>query len=87
MVVVTREAVLEHTTVVGGQVLLKMVLPRECSAADLALVRPLASVQPHVSIQLCPIVTCVRAVFAVKLALLSTASTSVMATTRGLQLP
>lgn len=87
VVVVTREAVFEHAAVVGRQVLLQVVLACERSAADLALVRPLASVQPHVAIQLGPIVACVWAVFADKLALLAAASTSVMAAARGLQLP
>lgn len=84
MVVVTWEAVLEHAAVVGGQVLLQVVLACECSATHLTLVRALTSMQPHVAIQLGPIVTGVWTVIAGELALLSTAPTSVMAAARGL---
>lgn len=87
VVVVTREAVLEHAAVMGGQVLLEVVLACERSATHLALVWPLASVQAHVAIQLGPIVACVWAVFTDELALLAATSSSVMAATRGLQLP
>lgn len=74
--------------VVGGHVLLQVVLAGERPAAHLALVRPLTRVQPHVPVQLGPIVAGVRAVLAGKLALLAAeAQVPVVAVTRRLYVP
>lgn len=74
--------------VVGGHVLLQVVFAGERPAAHLALVRPLTRVQPHVPVQLGPIVARVRAVLARKLALLAAeAQVPVVAVTRRLYVP
>lgn len=74
--------------VVGGHVLLQVVFAGERPAAHLALVRPLTRVQPHVPVQLGPIVARVRAVLARKLALLAAeAQVPVVAVTRRLYMP
>lgn len=60
-----------EASVVGGQVLLQVVLAGECTAAHLALVGPFPCVQPHVPVQLGPVVARVRAEVARELALLT----------------
>lgn len=92
-VVVVVSAVLEVVDgppppVVGGHVLLQVVFAGERPAAHLTLVRPLTRVQPHVPVQLGPIVARVRAVLARKLALLAAeGQVPVVAVTRRLYVP